>query len=311
MQFSIGISKYLISVTLIFLPLSMFVSSTLTSTRSKESLLRCGQRTKNSSFYPNFVQVMESLAREIKEKHYATAYITYPPPLVYGLAQCHRDLSSSDCEVCFSASRKRAHSCLPADSALIFLDGCFLRYDNYNFFNESVNSKTDAVNCTAQFLEGDESLSQQFQLKFAEVVMDLTNQAKQNGGFAIVEGKGGISTVYALAQCWKTLSKQGCNQCLDTASDALKQCKDGSEGRAMLAGCFVRYSTERFFSSDNHSKDHHGMNELVQFIECFSRFVQSCNCSLLQLKMFSSVAIVFPFFFPVISFCRVLNFTYS
>ncbi|GMN45924.1 hypothetical protein TIFTF001_015107 [Ficus carica] len=55
------------------------------------------------------------------------ANVTSPPPEIYAFAQCHDDLSA-----CFAAYRTKLPRCVPASPARIFLDGCFLRFDNYN-----------------------------------------------------------------------------------------------------------------------------------------------------------------------------------
>lgn len=112
----------------------------------------------------------------------------------------------------------------------------------------------DKFNCSARHLD-DESLSKQFEEKVIEVITNVTIVTKSNGRFGQVEGKGGIATVYALAQCLKFLDNKGCSQCLDEAALRLKGCSKSGEGRAMFAGCYVRFSTERFFNPNYQKKE--------------------------------------------------------
>ncbi|WP_284123590.1 hypothetical protein, partial [Klebsiella pneumoniae] len=58
-------------------------------------------------------------------------------------------MCSSDLLLCYAASRTRLPRCLPGKSGRIYLDGCFLRYDIYDFFNETTDSKEDKVNCSS------------------------------------------------------------------------------------------------------------------------------------------------------------------
>ncbi|KAJ0048516.1 hypothetical protein Pint_15483 [Pistacia integerrima] len=210
----------------------------------------------DSYFISNFVKVMEFLSGEVKKQGHADFYINNPPPNIYGLAQCHEDLSSTDCELCFAAARTKVPRCLPSESARIFLDGCFLRYDDYDFFKETIDPVYDTVNCSSPTgLLADDSLHKQFEAKLGELITNVTRQAKSNGGFAVAEGKGGVVSVYALAQCWATVSDEGCGQCLDKAGQELRNCSPGSDGRAMYTGCYMRYSVERFFNTEPEPED--------------------------------------------------------
>jgi hypothetical protein len=53
-------------------------------------------------------------------------------------------------------------------------------------------------------------------------VENVTRTAVKNGGFGLAEVKG--SSVYALAQCWKTVSSDGCRECLEKAGKAVRGC---------------------------------------------------------------------------------------
>ena len=74
-----------------------------------------------------------------------------------------------------------------------------------------------------------------------------------NGFFAAVKREvvaGGSITVYAVAQCAETVSESGCRDCLTVAYGNLQSCPPDAEGRAVDAGCFLRYSDTAFFSNN-------------------------------------------------------------
>lgn len=73
----------------------------------------------------------------------------------------------------------------------------------------------------------------------------------KGGGFAVGGGEG----VYALAQCWKTVSSEGCRDCLRKAVKEVKGCLPNREGRALNAGCYLRYSTEKFYNEKGGESD--------------------------------------------------------
>ncbi|EEF37686.1 kinase, putative [Ricinus communis] len=188
---------------------------------------------------------METLSQLITNSHFATYHLNSSLPM-YVLAQCHQDLSQTDCLLCYAVSRTKIPRCLPSVSARIFLDGCFLRYDNYNFFEESVSVSFDEVKCSQENVSG--SNGENDKLRFVKSVEhaigNVSSKAVENGGFGVV----GIEGVYALAQCWESVGKDGCRECLRKAGKEVKGCGAKKEGRGLNAGCYLRYSTERFYN---------------------------------------------------------------
>ncbi|CAA2976231.1 cysteine-rich receptor kinase 42, partial [Olea europaea subsp. europaea] len=134
------------------------------------------------------------------------------------------DLSHDDCLQCYTASRTRLARCLPAVRGCIFLDGCFLRYDNYSFFGEVVDPNWDRQNCNSS----------------------IVASAVLNDGYVA-----GLRGVYGLANCWRTLSRNSCRQRLTASRREVIRCLPSQEGKALITGCYLRYSTQKFYS--NHS----------------------------------------------------------
>ncbi|KAK1565528.1 hypothetical protein Q3G72_028853 [Acer saccharum] len=232
--------------------LSTFASLSISSSRSCESFVACGttKHPQDHTFEDNLNFLIYDLRQKAKTKGFGVFSTPNLNLELYGLFECHKDLSSSDCQHCFHYTEIMLNRCSAFDSARIYLDGCFLRYDNHKFFNESLDPVRDHVNCSQPIsILSDNLLLEQFRTKLGEVLLNVTNQAKRNKGFGAVEAKGGVWSVYALAQCWESLSPEGCSQCLERARAELKDCSPNSEGSATFTGCYVRYSTDRFFSN--------------------------------------------------------------
>lgn len=66
----------------------------------------------------------------------------------------------------------------------------------------------------------------------------------REGGFGVGEMNG----VFGLAQCWKSLSKEECKICLEKAARDVTKCLPSNQGRALNAGCYLRYSTYKFYN---------------------------------------------------------------
>ncbi|KAG5153443.1 hypothetical protein AAZX31_05G005200 [Glycine max] len=230
--------------------LCFFSHSALSDPRISEVGHYCSTQKSPTSddYFPIFTKEMEKLQEVVTKQNWGTHSegMSSTTP-IYGLAQCFQDLSSIDCLQCFASSRTKLPRCLPSVSARIYLDGCFLRYDNYSFYTEDTDPLRDTVNCTSQYgaVVGDgEKLV--FAESVAKVVESVVRVAVNEGRgiFAVGEGGG----VYALAQCWKTVGVKGCSDCLRKAENEVKGCLPKREGRALNTGCYLRYSTVKFYN---------------------------------------------------------------
>ncbi|XP_043704023.1 cysteine-rich receptor-like protein kinase 42 [Telopea speciosissima] len=171
--------------------------------------------------------------------------------VLYALVQCFGDLSQSQCEHCFSESRNKIQQCLPSTSGRIYLNGCFLRYDEFYFFNQSSDPQIDTIKCSPTAPKITEPyLFHDFFKKVAQSFINVTEIASAHAGFGVVEAKGGVNPVFMLAQCWNTVSKAGCVVCLKSAARGLVSCLPRTEGIAMNAGCYLRYSTTKFYNDE-------------------------------------------------------------
>lgn len=93
----------------------------------------------------------------------------------------------------------------------------------------------------------------EFKEKVDRVVNNVTMKAVLNGGSAVEESE----RLYAMAECWKTVSRDGCRECLKRAGYGVRGCSPSREGRGLNAGCYLRYSTEKFYNGSE-TEDNHG-----------------------------------------------------
>ncbi|KAK8996097.1 hypothetical protein V6N11_076345 [Hibiscus sabdariffa] len=260
----------------------MFIFSSLISTsisipRISNSTLLCGKFNplNGTNFVPSFVKEMRGLSEAINARRFATYHLNSTPP-IYALAQCHRDLSQTDCLLCFAVSRTKIPRCLPFNSARIFLDGCFLRYDNYSFYTESVSSSFDRVICSSDDVAkaGEDSTKRVglFGKKVDYAVSRVTKIALRDGGFGAVA----VDGVFALAQCWESVPFEGCRECLKKAGMAVKGCLPKAEGRGLNTGCYLRYSNEKFFNERGETEHNHrfpGIAVIISIVSATSAFI--------------------------------------
>ncbi|KAJ0489599.1 putative protein kinase RLK-Pelle-DLSV family [Helianthus annuus] len=235
----------LIFITLIII--SLLVSKSKGDARTEIIEMKCDQGVHNNStlFVANFIRATEITTNEMQTSHFSTAVVGAGPNTNYLLTQCYEDLSSQDCMLCYAQIRTYFPSCFPHSGGRIYLDGCFMRLQNYSFFEEytSPNDTTVCGNTTRKGVLFQESTSR-------AVANAVTGALRNSDYFARGEMlvMGTNDSVYVLAECWKTLSPSSCRACLENASISITKCSSWSEGRVLNAGCFMRYSDTNFLN---------------------------------------------------------------
>ncbi|XP_031108001.1 cold-responsive protein kinase 1-like [Ipomoea triloba] len=189
-------------------------------------------------------------------KHFATS----TQKTVYAMAQCRKYLSTADCVACFDAAVLVTRNCSNAgvNSAILVFDGCFLRYNNGYFYDQSID---EIIGGTYRVC-GNRTASKQniFNATAAQQLNELLLATPRIHGFyaaaKLQEESPGGATTYAVAQCAETMSESNCKDCLSVAYNNIKDCLPNSaDGRAGVdAGCFLRYSDTPFFA-DNQTTD--------------------------------------------------------
>ncbi|KAI3516191.1 hypothetical protein L1887_15102 [Cichorium endivia] len=213
--------------------------------RSHINNLTCSQQLvrNGTQFVSNFVRSMASIGTIMRTYRNGTAHTGTGPDSTYALAQCYGDLTSEDCILCYAEARTVLPSCFPDNGARIYLDGCFMRVDNYSFYHE-YTSPNDSVVCG-----NTTSKSGLFGASVRQAVGKAVMDASRNWDYFARESLVKVNeSVFVMAQCWRSLSPADCRACLENASAVISKCLPWSEGRALNTGCFMRYSDTDFLN---------------------------------------------------------------
>ncbi|KAF3431229.1 hypothetical protein FNV43_RR25959 [Rhamnella rubrinervis] len=201
----------------------------------------------------NFVAAMNVLTPVIARRRFAATVNGTGNTTVYAFGECMKDLSQSDCNLCFAQSKVQIIMCLPFQKGTragrLFLDGCYIRYDDYNFFNQSLSAQDKTV-CANNTFGGNQTV---WKANVMELVRNLSVQAPKNEGFFVGSVNRTNITVYGLAQCWEVVNATACEKCLSDALTEIDSCASKKEGRVLNAGCYLRFSPQKFY--DNSTSD--------------------------------------------------------
>ncbi|CAN1816609.1 Cysteine-rich receptor-like protein kinase 2 [Linum perenne] len=215
------------------------------------------QREENGTiFVPNFVATMENISGQMRASGFGVAEAGEPGPNKnYGLAQCYGDLSLLDCGLCYAEARTILPQCYPYNGGRIFLDGCFMRAENYSFYDE-YRGPLDRAVCGGNGSSGNGNFTMSsFQDSVRRALSNAVANAVANGGYSRMKegvlGTNNGSSVFVLANCWRNLNSSACRLCLENAEESLIGCLPSVEGRALNTGCFVRYSDRDFLNSED------------------------------------------------------------
>lgn len=85
---------------------------------------------------------------------------------------------------------------------------------------------------------------------------NLSVEAPRRDGFFVGSVTRGNVSVHGLAQCWEFVTGSACEDCLAGSVKKLGSCVPKEEGRLLNAGCYLRYSTKKFY--DNSTSDDSG-----------------------------------------------------
>ncbi|CAK8563024.1 unnamed protein product [Lathyrus sativus] len=190
-----------------------------------------------NKFNQNLMAAMDAVSFQVKQHGWGAQTLIGNLNPMHVLGECRRDLNPTQCHTCFTQARQLLSRCTPKVSGRIYLDGCFLRYDNYTFFDEGVDFTRDTRTCS---VERGETVSP---VHVEAVIMNVSKGAGEHM-FAMGEAGG----VFGLAQCWETVDKWSCQRCLREAGKRLQECVPSSEGSSLFTGCFMRYSTLKFYN---------------------------------------------------------------
>ncbi|XP_050276590.1 cysteine-rich receptor-like protein kinase 3 isoform X12 [Quercus robur] len=239
------------SLFLLILVLCLFVNPCLSDPRATEAALICTNKTspmpQRQNYISNFLAAMTTVTPLIAAQRYAAVVNGTGNTTVYAFGECMKDLTKNDCDLCFARCKTQILRCLPFQRAIrggrLFYDGCYLRYDDYYFFNEALSVQDKTV-CGAQEFVGNGSV---FSANVNQLVMNLSVEAPKFDGFSVGFVTKENVTVYGLAQCWEFVNGSDCEYCLANAVSNISSCTPKEEGRVLNTGCYLRYSTEKFY----------------------------------------------------------------
>ncbi|XP_039009380.1 putative cysteine-rich receptor-like protein kinase 43 [Hibiscus syriacus] len=191
-------------------------------------------------YLKNYKLILRHMEPEMYRNKFAFHEAGKPPDKLYVLSQCMDDFSRVECAQCFTRITNILHACFPTTGGRVYLDGCFIRANNYSFYRE-VTSHADNERCS-----DDVETSDDFKMVLKKMLPKMVQEAPYRKGFALYKESWNGTTVHGMAQCWKILDKDMCSSCLADAVDLVYHCMPAKEGRALNAGCFLRYSTYNF-----------------------------------------------------------------
>ena len=256
--------------------LCFFVNFCLSDPRATQAALICTNRTakvpERQTFVANFLATLDAVTPLIMRQKYAAVINGTGSTAVYAFGECMKDLDGTDCNLCFAQCKTQILRCLPFQRAIrggrLFYDGCYLRYDDYDFFNETLSAQDKTICATGDFSGGSKTV---FSANVLDLVKNLSVQAPKNDGFFVGSVDRGNVSVFGLAQCWEFVNGSACETCLTNAASKIGSCAPKDEGRVLNAGCYLRYSTQKFYdNSTTPSRRNKSEMALVQFCSSFS-----------------------------------------
>ncbi|KAG6708202.1 hypothetical protein I3842_06G069400 [Carya illinoinensis] len=237
-------------VTLLVIKILLLLeTAVLGDPRSQTVSITCGLQLEHNStiFVPNFVATMERISEQMRVSGFGVAVTGSGPDSNFGLAQCYGDLPLLDCVLCYAEARTVLPQCFPYNGGRIYLDGCFMRSENYSFFEEYKGPGDRAVcgNTTRK--------NSTFVASVRKAVRHAVETAPSNKGYGRAHVAVPVAvneSAYVLADCWRNLNASSCKACLDNASASMLECLPWSEGRALNTSCFMRYSDKDFLNKE-------------------------------------------------------------
>ncbi|KAK9062114.1 hypothetical protein SSX86_019299 [Deinandra increscens subsp. villosa] len=208
-----------------------------------------------TTFFGNLNSTFSQLRSHLSNPgvYYARAHGSENEDAVYGVAQCRNYLSSTECLACFDVAVSILQPCGLANGAHVFLDNCFLRFEDYDQFYDDPEGGS---NVEVLELCGNESTSQPitaFNQAVQELLFDIGVATPRTSEFYIASTRqvvGANATIYAIAQCVENVSQTICKNCMTRAYNNLYKCLPSHEGRAINVACFMRYSEFPFFQNN-------------------------------------------------------------
>eukprot|EP01018_Ginkgo_biloba_P036586 Gb_16373 [translate_table: standard] len=199
----------------------------------------------NSKFVSNLNRVLDALVQNTSETGFNTTSYGQSVDKVYVILQCRGDISPSECYNCSQeANAYVRQNCRNDLGGLVWLDLCYLRFENYSFFARLDTTSAPLYKWITRNVTNPDA----FAVSLRSFLYGLSAEAPKNDKF-FAYGTKDDPSIYAAVQCWRDLSIDDCTACLKTATEKVSQRFDGKAGaRALFGSCFIRFETYPFFS---------------------------------------------------------------
>ncbi|KAL2892460.1 Cysteine-rich repeat secretory protein 15 [Bienertia sinuspersici] len=177
-----------------------------------------------------------------------TLYNTFTQPnsdaTIYGLYQCRGDMKPSDCSKCIqSAVTQVGLICPYAYGATLQLEGCYVRYDRFNFIGKP-DTTVMYKRCSRS-----SSNDNEFFRRRDDVLATIEGA---DDGFRVSS----LGSVQGFGQCLGDLSPNDCTNCLNEAVKELKTlCGQAAAAHVFLAKCYAEYWEAGYYDLSTHSSD--------------------------------------------------------
>jgi hypothetical protein len=204
-------------------------------------------------FQNNLQYVLSSLPSNASvSKFYNTSKGNNDPDGVYSLYMCIDYVTNETCQTCITTATQHILTLYPnTTEAVVWEEVCLLRFSNKNFFGQ--------LNVTGNVLDLDNKKNISEPEQFKSVVKETLNTLTKRAAFnlsANMYATGEVrvpfqdDTIYALVQCTRDLSADGCNSCLQRAiADVLTCCYFSIGARLPSRSCFLRYELYDFYGA--------------------------------------------------------------
>ncbi|KAI3747600.1 hypothetical protein L6452_10113 [Arctium lappa] len=210
-----------------------------------------------SNFIKNRKSTLDELRMQLLSRRvfYARAQNLSDGDSVFAVAQCRNYISVDQCVDCFDVAASELVNCTAGNGAYVFLDNCFVRYEDFADFYNNPTVKQDGVG-TPLSLCGNQSVSQpitSFNQVVDRLLSDIRDATPKTSNFYVASTRQITSenaTMYAFAQCVENRNQSSCQTCMNTAYDRLYNCLPSTEGRFFDMGCVARYSETPFFNDN-------------------------------------------------------------
>eukprot|EP00253_Pinus_taeda_P015957 PITA_15957 len=220
----------------------------------------CGDSGENefssgSAFQRNLNNVLNSLVGKVSSSGFNTLSVDEKQnsnSTVYGLVQCRGDLGSSDCKLCAATAKANLLQDCYNTSGFIYLAGCFLRYNSFNFYNNISYNSLNKIKCGSGTATGFDQFSADTQTQLRKTAHKAAESPKLFAADVVDDVISPSYKIYSMAQCIGEMSRESCNACLafcETGIFAENVCNEGTLGARYLSlNCHLRFETFPFLN---------------------------------------------------------------